>query len=163
MPDFDLDRFLSLPRLSGLRLSPDGARLVVSVQRPGPDRKKMRSSIWRLDPDGERPPVRLTRSAPGESIGTFTRDGALLFTSSRPNPDRSPDDKDDETNGLWLLPADGGDARLLAAPSGGVESVKAARDGDTLVFAASTFAAADDLDQDRERQKARKEAGVEAL
>ena len=87
---FDFDAFLRLPRLSGLRASPDGRRLVVTVGRPAPDGKKMRSSLWQLDPDGDAAPARLTRSAPGESVGAFARDGSLLFTSSRPDPDRSP-------------------------------------------------------------------------
>src|SRR6188474_2650322 len=163
MSDFDLDTHLGLPRLSGLRLSPDGRQLVVSVQRATPDGKKMRASIWRLDPDGKRPPARLTRSAPGETIGAFARDGSLLFTSTRPDPDTAPDDKDDEITALWLLPAGGGEARLVCAPSGGVGAVHAARDADTIVFNAAVFAGAADLLADRERQKARKKAGVEAL
>jgi dipeptidyl aminopeptidase/acylaminoacyl peptidase len=166
MTDFDLDRFLSLPRLSHLLLAPDGGHLVVTVQKPAPDGKKMRSSIWGLDPDGARAPVRLTRSAPGESVGAFARDGSLLFSSSRPDPDVSPDDKDqrdDDTTALWLLPADGGEARLLCTPSGGVESVRAATGADTVVFKAALFAGADDLGADRERQAARKKAGLEAL
>jgi dipeptidyl aminopeptidase/acylaminoacyl peptidase len=138
MTDFDFDKFLSLPRLSALKLSPDGTRLVAAVQRLAPDGKKMRSAIWQLDPAGARPPIRLTRSAPGESVGAFARDGSLLFTSSRPDPDRSPDDKDDEeTTALWLLPAAGGEARLLCAPSGGIDAIRTARSADALVFAAS--------------------------
>ena len=164
MTDFDLDTFLALPRLSGLRVSVDGSRLVVSVQKPAPDGKKMRSSIWQLDPAGEIPPARLTRSAPGESVGAFLRDGSLLFTSSRPDPDRKPDeDKDEEKTGLWLLPAGGGEARLVCAPSGGVGEIRTARDADVVVFVASIFAGAADLAADRDRQAARKKAGVEAL
>src|SRR5919198_91113 len=34
-PTFDLDHYLSLPRVAGLALSPDGARLVTSVATPG--------------------------------------------------------------------------------------------------------------------------------
>jgi dipeptidyl aminopeptidase/acylaminoacyl peptidase len=163
MTDFDLDTHLALPRLSGLRLSPDGRQLVVSVQQPAPDGKKMRASIWRLDPDGKQAPARLTRSAPGETVGAFARDGSLLFTSTRPDPDMAPDDKDDEITALWLLPAGGGEARLVCAPSGGVGAVHTARDADTIVFNAAVFAGAADLAADRERQKARKKAGVEAL
>jgi len=159
---FDFDAFLRLPRLSGLRASPDGRRLIVTVARPGPDGKKMHSSIWELDPGGDRRPWRLTRSAPGESSATFARDGSILFTSSRPDPDRKPDDDDEEVSGLWQLPAGGGEARLLAAPSGGVDAVVAARDADVVVYAASVFPGADAA-ADRERHQARKKAGVEAL
>ncbi|HEY7599729.1 MAG TPA: S9 family peptidase [Candidatus Limnocylindrales bacterium] len=161
---FDFDAFLRLPRLSGLRLSPDGRRLIVGVAQPAPDGKKMRSALWELDLAGEKRPHRLTRSAPGETVGAFLPDGGLLFTSSRPDPDRKPDDEDDEEIGrLWLLPAEGGEARLLAAPPGGVEDVKAARDANVVVFSASVFPGSADLAADRARHKARKKAGVEAL
>ena len=161
---FDFDAYLRLPRLSGLKISPDGTRLVVAVGRPAPDGKKMHSSIWLLDASGDRRPRRLTRSAPGESAATFARDGSILFTSSRPDPDRSPDgDDDEETSALWLLPAGGGEARLLARPPGGVDAVVAAREADVIVFAASVFPGVSDAGADRERAAARKKAGVEAL
>ncbi|MCA1572557.1 MAG: S9 family peptidase [Chloroflexi bacterium] len=160
---FDFDAYLRLPRLSGLRASPDGRRLVVSVGGPAPDGKKMHSSLWELDPSGDERPRRLTRSAPGESAAVFTRDGSILFTSARPDPDRKPDDEDEEVNGLWLLPASGGEARLLIAPPGGVDAVVAAREADVLVHAASVFPGTTDASSDRERHEARKKAGVEAL
>jgi hypothetical protein len=37
---FDFDAYLRLPRLSGLRASPDGTRLIVTVGRPAPDGKR---------------------------------------------------------------------------------------------------------------------------
>jgi hypothetical protein len=123
----------------------------------------MHSSLWELDPSGDARPRRLTRSAPGESAATFARDGSILFTSARPDPDRKPDDDDEEVSGLWLLPAGGGEARLLVAPSGGVDAVVAARQADVLVYAASVFPGTADAAADRERHQARKKAAVEAL
>ena len=160
---FDFDAYLRLPRLSGLRASPDGRRLIATVGRPAPDGKKMHSSIWELDGTGDQRPRRLTRSAPGESAATLARDGSILFTSTRPDPDRGPDDDDEEVSGLWMLPANGGEARLLVAPSGGVDAVVAARDADVVVYAASVFPGTADAKADQERHKARKKAGVEAL
>ena len=160
---FDFDAYLRLPRLSGLRAPADGSRLIVSVGRPAPDGKKMHSSIWELDPTGDQRPRRLTRSAPGESAATFARDGSMLFTSTRPDQDRGPDDDDEEVSGLWMLPPNGGEARLLVAPSGGVDAVVAAREADVIVYAASVFPGTSDAKADQERHKARKKAGVEAL
>ncbi|MDQ3492336.1 MAG: S9 family peptidase [Chloroflexota bacterium] len=160
----DFDAIQDLPRLASLRLSPDGARLIVAASRPAPDGKKMHSSIWAVDPAGEAAPRRLTRSAPGESVGAFLRDGALLFTSTRPDPDQPEEEKeDDETGRLWILPPESGEARVLIAPSGGVEDVRTARDAAVVVFSASVHPGVTSLAGDRDRQKSRTKAGVEAL
>ena len=50
MTDFDVDSLLALPRLSSLRLAPDGRRLIVAVGGPDPDGKRMRSALWQVDP-----------------------------------------------------------------------------------------------------------------
>ncbi|MBA2254397.1 MAG: S9 family peptidase [Chloroflexi bacterium] len=161
---FDLDRFFSIPRLSGLRLSPDGRRLAVVVARPAGDGKKMVNSIWQLDAEGDAPPVRLTRSAPGESGAEYLPDGSLLFVSSRPDPDAKQDEKDDdETAALWLLPATGGEARVLAAPPGGIDGLRVASEAGTIVFGSELHPGAVTLQDDTARHKARKEAGVSAL
>ncbi|MBA2557891.1 MAG: S9 family peptidase [Chloroflexi bacterium] len=164
MTDFTFDHFLSIPRLSALRLSPDGGRLLVAIARPAPDGKKMASSLWEVDAGGIKASVRLTRSAPGESGGAFVRDGSIVFTSSRPDPDARDEDKDDEeeTSRLWCLPAGGGEARVIAAPPGGVDAVVTARDADVIAFAAAQHPGAAGFKADRERQKARKDAGVQA-
>jgi dipeptidyl aminopeptidase/acylaminoacyl peptidase len=164
-PDvFDFDRFVSLPRLSGLRLSPDGSSLVVSVALPHVDGRKMASSVWWVDPSGERPPRRLTRSAAGESNGVFLADGSLLFTSARPDPDaKEADGEDDAAPALWLLPGGGGEARLLLAPKGGIDDIRISRGGKAVALAAGLFPEVADLAADAERAKARKDAGVEAL
>ncbi|HEY4725861.1 MAG TPA: S9 family peptidase, partial [Actinomycetota bacterium] len=78
---FDLDLYLSLPRVAGLALAPDGRRLVTSVATPARDGKTFTSALWELDPAGAAAPRRLTRSAPGEANAAFLPDGSLLFTS----------------------------------------------------------------------------------
>ena len=162
---FDFDHFVALPRLSGMRLSPDGSRLVVAVATPGPDGKELRSALWQVDPAGLAAPRRLTRSAVGESNAEFLPDGSLLFTSARPDPDAKKDDKpDDEAPAaLWHLPAGGGEARLLLAPPGGIAGLKVARSAGTAALLAPLHPGAADFDADRDRQKARKDAGVSAM
>ena len=87
MTAFDFDHYLRIPRLSGLRLSPDGRRLVVCVARPDTEGKAFVGALWQLDTDGQAPARRLTRSGPGEGVATFLRDGSMLFTSARPDPE----------------------------------------------------------------------------
>src|SRR5215203_5008149 len=83
-PFHDLDAYVALPRLSGLALSLDGARLVTGVTTLNPKRTKYVTALWEVDPTGERPARRLTRSAKGESGARFTPDGSLLFVSRGP-------------------------------------------------------------------------------
>ena len=160
---FDLDHFMAIPRLSGLCLSPLGDRLAVGVSGPSPDGRTMRSAIWEIDPAGVRAPRRLTRSGPGESSAAFARDGSLLFTSARPDPDRPPDDKPDtEPMGLWSLPVGGGEACLLIAPGGGVGSFAVARSADVAVVRAPVHPGTAGLADDIARETLRTKAGVSA-
>ena len=162
VPPFDLDHFLELPRLSALRLSPDGRRLVVCSSTLAPDRKGRRSAIWQLDPAGEAAPRRLTRSAAGESSADFLPDGSLLFTSARPDPDAN-DPPDKPAAALWQLPVDGGEARLLLAPPSGIHAFVVARDSGTVGLLADLHPRVGEFRADGERDKARTDAGVQAI
>ena len=162
MAGLDLDRFLALPRVSGLALSPDGRRLVTSVATVAPDGKKFVTALWEVDPEGTREPIRLTRSAPGESNPRFLPDGALLFTTKRPDPETKPDDKDDERSRLWLLSMEGHEARPVVDVPSGVDSVAVASEAGTIAIAADAFPGTETPEQDKELHKARKDAGVGA-
>jgi dipeptidyl aminopeptidase/acylaminoacyl peptidase len=95
-PFEDLHAYIAIPRVTGLRLSPDGTWLAATVQQPDPDGKRYSTSIWRIPADGgpqpsgpsapSAQPVRLTQSAQGEDGPAFLPDGSLLFVSRRPDP-----------------------------------------------------------------------------
>ncbi|MGH7361601.1 MAG: S9 family peptidase, partial [Candidatus Methylomirabilales bacterium] len=160
---YDLDAFLALPRVGGLSLSPDGSRLVTAVATVGPDKKRFVSALWELDPTGDAAPRRLTRSAKGESSARFTPDGAVLCTSARPDPEAGPDTPGDEDrSALWLLPAAGGEAAVVADPPAGVGGFAVARAAGTLALGVALHRSSDTLEEDGEHQKARKDAGVTA-
>ena len=91
-PFDDLDDYVAIPRMTGLRLSPDGSWLAATVQSLSPDKKKYVTSIWRIDAAGGRP-ARLTRSADGEGSPRFLPDGTLLFVSKRADPDAADGDE----------------------------------------------------------------------
>ncbi|WP_022883026.1 S9 family peptidase [Gryllotalpicola ginsengisoli] len=160
-PFHDLDAYIAIPRVSGLALSPDGTRLVVGVQTLGPDRTGYSTALWQVDPAGQQPAHRLTRSAKGESSAVFTRSGDLLFTSARPDPDTK--GGDDAPPALWLLPAHGGEARVIGTAPGGVGGAIAARDADVVSVAAEVLPSAADLAEDEKLRKARTDAKVQAI
>jgi len=180
----DLADYVAIPRVTALRLSPDGSWLAAAVQTVGREPKYV-TSIWRIPVPGDATgihngPARLTRSAEGEGAPEFLPDGSLLFVSKRPDPvaaRRAPragaggtggaggtdGDAGQDKPALWLLPAGGGDARRIAAPPGGVGGVASAREAGIVVFASPTLPGAKGADDDLRRRQARKDAGVTAI
>jgi dipeptidyl aminopeptidase/acylaminoacyl peptidase len=157
----DLESYIALPRVADLALSPDGTRLVTTVSTLDTERKKFVSALWEVDPHGQLLARRLTRSAPGETRPAFLPSGDLLFTSKRPDPEVK--EPDEEVAGLWLLPADGGEARQVGDRPGGVTAVRAARNAGTVILTAPVLPAAASANDDKERRKARKDADVNAV
>ncbi|MGA8788970.1 MAG: S9 family peptidase [Paenarthrobacter sp.] len=159
-PFHHLDHYLAIPRVSGLTLSPDGKRLVTTVSTLNGKGTEFASALWEIDPTGRKHARRVTRSSKGEAGAVFAANGDLYFTSARPDPD-SPDA--DPVNALWLLPADGGEARVVHSRAGGISSVMAAKDADATFVSAEVLAGSADEDNDDERRKARKDNKVSAI
>ncbi|NDL60096.1 prolyl oligopeptidase family serine peptidase [Phytoactinopolyspora sp. XMNu-373] len=141
-------------------MSLDGRRLVTAVATLNPEKTKYVSALWEIDPDGARPARRLTRSAKGESGSAFLPDGSLLFCSARPDPSAK---DDDEVPLLWLLPAAGGEARVVARRPGGIGGVVVAREAGTVVVSSSTFPSSADVESEESKRKERKEKKVSAI
>jgi dipeptidyl aminopeptidase/acylaminoacyl peptidase len=159
-PFSDLVAYVGLPRVGGLWLSPDGRRLVVGVATLDRKEQGYTTALWEVDPDGTRPSRRLTRSGKGESAAAFTPSGDLLFVSARPEPDGEADEEPKPA--LWLQPAAGGDARMVASPPGGVREVVVSEAG-TVVLGTGMMPSSADTAGDKELREKRKEAGVSAI
>jgi dipeptidyl aminopeptidase/acylaminoacyl peptidase len=159
----DLNEYVAIPAVTSLRLSPDGSWLAAAVQTLGPEPSKFGTSIWRIDAEGG-PPVRLTRSAEGESAPEFLPDGSLLFVSKRQEPGPKKEGAADQAKpGLWLLPPGGGEARRIAAPPGGVSGIAAARSAQRFLATAAAFGGTGSAEEDAAKRKARAGAGVNAI
>ena len=166
-PFHDLGDFVAVPRVAALRLAPDGTWLAAAVQTLSADKKKYLTSIWRIDAQGG-PARRLTRSAEGEGSPRFLPDGSLLFTSKRADPaaKTGPDGDRGDVAALWLLPAAGGEARVVAALSGGVTAAEVARDAGGIVVGSPVLPAAangDSAADDARLRQERKDAGITAI
>src|SRR5580700_4097150 len=167
-PFHDLADFVAIPRVTALRLAPDGTWLAAAVQTLSPDRKKYLTSLWRIDPGGG-PARRLTRSAEGEASPRFLPDGSLLFTSRRPDTGAGPAKPDGapaEGAKLWLLPPGGGEARVVTTLPGGVAGAEVAAGSGTVVVSSPVLPAAQGEDaaaDDARLRKERSDAGVSAI
>jgi dipeptidyl aminopeptidase/acylaminoacyl peptidase len=176
----DLGDYIAIPRLTSLRLAPDGSWLAATVQALGAEPKKFTTSIWRIDvrPQGApeaATPVRLTRSARGESDPRFLPDGSLLFVSARREPeseqsradgaaaDGALSDGDRLKSALWVLPAAGGEACKLASLPGGVGKLAVATAAPGFLLSAPAFVGTVGAEEDAARRKARSDAGVTAI
>ncbi|MQA98179.1 MAG: prolyl oligopeptidase family serine peptidase [Streptosporangiales bacterium] len=163
-PFHDLPDYMALPRVSELRLTPDGSRLIAVVAGLSPDRKSYANALWEIDPAGERPARRLTRSAEGEAAPEPLPDGSVLFLSKRADPtaDKSAEPAEPRP-ALWQLPADGGEPRRVATRPGGIAGLAVARETGTVAFTAAALPGAEGADEDEKRRQARTEAGVSAI
>ena len=90
----------------------------------------------------------------------FAAGGDLYFSSARPDPETP---EADPVNALWMLPADGGEARVVLTRAGGVSGLLAAKDTGALFVNASVLAGSTDEDSDEDRRKARKDNKVAAI
>ena len=156
----DLYRYVAMPRLSGLAMSPDGTRLVTTVSTITKAGTGYATALWGLDPQGERPAYRITRSAKGEAGAAFSSTGSLFFTSARPHPDA---DDDSPETALWEIPASGSEARVVLSRPGGVGKVLCAREADVTLVVGALFPGATDEKSHAAIHKARKDGGVQAI
>jgi dipeptidyl aminopeptidase/acylaminoacyl peptidase len=173
---FDLDAFIALPRLQNLHVSPDGARLAITVQTVAADGRRFLGTIWEIPTTGDGSPRRVTRDGRNETARGFTADGSLLFTTpgappagagDEPAGDSAPETRAEdlptpEPDTLHVLPAGGGPARLVVAPPAGVGEVLTARKSPIVVITAPMHPGTTTLRDDAAREQARKEAGVQA-
>ena len=102
---------------------------------PAPTDARMRSAIWEVDPAGAAAPRRLTRSAPGESSASFAprRVAAVHVRRGRTRTGHPTTSSDTEPIGLWSLPPDGGEARLLIAPAAASAASRPPASADVVV------------------------------
>lgn len=156
-----LDDYIALPRVEGLALSPDGSTAVLTVAALKKDATGYERSLWAVPVRGDGAPRRLTRSAKGESGAAFTPGGDILFVSAR---DDIESDVDDEPGQLWLLPAQGGEARPVTRLAGGVSSIAAtAEQTGRVVVSAPLLRSASSIEDDAARRAERTKKKVSAI
>ena len=188
-PFHDLHDYMALPRLTGLRLAPDGSWLAASVSALSADGRTFKTSIWRIPagPGQARPrhcpadPVGRGRGQPGLPAGRLAgvpvrparpagrpgrRPAHPLPGSGHRLRRRLPRPRATGTarkRALWLLPADGGEACQLTAPPGGISRLATAAAAPLAAFTCPVLPGASGIADDAQRRKSRADAGVTAI
>ena len=117
-----------LKRASGLKLSPDGKKLVFQLRSTDLEANKGRLDLWLVGTDGKGL-RQLTTDAGNESDAQWSPDGsAIYFLSARSG-----------SNQVWRLPLDGGEAMQVTRLPLDVDAFRLTPDGQTLVFSSEVF------------------------
>src|SRR5438445_270729 len=118
--------------LSEPSLSPDASFVVIAVHRAILDKDEYEGNLWVVPRDGTGP--RELTTAGKDSAPKIAPDGKrILFTSKRDIG------KDDKGNSLYLIPLDGGEARLLLRRKQRIEVHTWPPDDRRLVFLGNDF------------------------
>ena len=123
-----------LAALSDPALSPDGHWLVYTVTTNNAERDQPQSDLWRVSFDGrERTQLTHTPDA-DESQAQWSGDGKFIaFLSDRKHTDGN---DDEGATQVWMMPADGGEARQITHFPAGVEEFALSPDGKRLAVIA---------------------------
>jgi len=140
-----LDDLLTIKQVAGPglgmpELSPDGRAVLYAVRGwengTGKDsqRKESRSHVWRVNADGTGQ-RQLTFSERGETAPAWSPDGKYMsFLSARPTDADRAADESGPTAQIWLMRADGGEARALTHAKESITSYTWSPDSTMIAF-----------------------------
>ena len=123
------------------QISPDGALLAYALTEIDAEEYAYRRSIWVVPTAGGEP--RRFTSGPKDTTPRWSPDGKTLAFVRAPRDEVKPKTAEERARGVgkpqvWLLPANGGEARQLTFQRHGAGSPRWSPDGATLLFVAET-------------------------
>ena len=132
--------FYAIKLVDDPQVSPDGTRVayvVIEVDRPT---YEYRRAIWIASTDGGSPPRRFSGGVNDTSV-RWSPDGRWLAFVRSPAGEVKPRDEAERDHGagkgqVWVMPADGGEARQLTFMREGADFPAWSPDGTTIVFTA---------------------------
>jgi dipeptidyl aminopeptidase/acylaminoacyl peptidase len=127
------------------RISPDGSRVAFVVTAVDRDSNEYRGAIWVAPLDGSSEPQQFTSGERRDAMPRWSPDGNwLAFGSNRGGDEKTP-------LNLYVIPAEGGEARKLTDLKDAVEEIVWAPDSTRIAFVARTRDAAYEEEDEKKR------------
>ncbi len=130
------------------RISPDGTRVAFAVTKVDREANEYRAAIWVAPLDGSEEPRPFTSGERRDSTPRWSPDGKWLAFVSNRGEDKTP-------MNLYVIPAEGGEARKLTDQKEGAEEIAWSPDSKRLVFSARVRDEAGEEEDDKKRQPRR--------
>ena len=138
------DDVYELAGVADPRISPDGRLVAYQAWSIDRETREVQSAIWVTELDGSGEPRRFTFSDKRDGAPRWSPDGRwLAFTSNR-GEEKTPAQ-------LYVIPAEGGEARVLTSAKEGIEEVVWSPDSTRLAYTMRVRDAAYEEEDDKKR------------
>jgi dipeptidyl aminopeptidase/acylaminoacyl peptidase len=137
-----------LVNASDPRVSPDGSRVAFVVTAVDRDANEYRGAIWVVPFDGSAAPQQFTSGERRDSTPRWSPDGNWLAFASNRGDDKTP-------MNLYVIPAEGGEARKLTDLKESVEEIVWSPDSKRIAFVARVRDAAYEEEDEKKRMPRR--------
>ncbi len=147
---FDVHAMLKLKRLSEPQISPDGKQIAFTVTTVNVEENTKPRQIWMVPVEGGEP-RQITREGNNERPRWSPDSKRIAFVSTRGG-----------TLQIWLMDADGSNAKQMTTLANGASGVLFAGDGKNLVFSSEVYPDCADESCNKAKLEAEKSSKVKA-